>query len=109
MTSLAAQWDALLALEPSDWSQLSLELRLDDSQRTEQACVLAGPLNPWREDDDYRRGVLRFLSARTHGYGAAAQLVRARLALLDGEGIGGSLRILRGIDAVNPVATQGAT
>jgi hypothetical protein len=108
MTPLADQWDAILGVEPADWSQLALELRLADSDRTEEACVAAAPLNPWRQDDDYRSGILRFSAAREHGYGAAAQLVRARLALLDERGIEASLRVLRGIDAVNPVATQGA-
>jgi hypothetical protein len=33
--------------------------------------------------------------------------VRTRLSLLDVEGLGGSLALLGGVDAVLPVATQG--
>ena len=80
MTSLADQWAAILAAESEDWSHLALELRLADSERTEDAVVAIAPLNPWRRDDDYRSGVLRFRSARTTGYGAAPGLVSVRLS-----------------------------
>jgi len=109
VTALAAQWDEVLAREASDWSHLYLELALTDTQRTEQACVAMAPLNPWRIDDDYRLGRLRFQAARTVGYGAAAGVVRMRMAQLDGAGIGGELTVLRSIDAARPVATQGPT
>jgi hypothetical protein len=107
METIRAQWDELLAAEPSDWSHLDLELRLDDDERTEEVVVLLAPLNPWRRDDDYRSGILQFRAARSTGYGAAASLVGARVALLDDRGIGGHLRVLRSIDAVRIVHTQG--
>ena len=107
MRPLAEQWHAVLDAEPSDWSHLSLELRLADSERTEDACVVMAPLNPWRDDDDFRSGMLRFRSAHTHGYGAAAGLVGARMAMLDERGIAGTLRVLRSVDAARLVATQG--
>ena len=83
METIRAQWDELLAAEPSDWSHLDLELRLDDDERTEEVVVLLAPLNPWRRDDDYRSGILQFRAARSTGYGAAAVLVGARVSLLD--------------------------
>ena len=104
---LASQWDSLLADEPEDWSQLSLELRLADTDETEHACVALAPLNPWRRDDDFRIGILRFQAASRFGYGTYAGVVRARLAQLDAAGIGGTLLLLGGIDAVEPVSTQG--
>ena len=107
MTALAEQWDAILSEQAGDWSQLRLELRLADAQTTERACVVLAPLNPWRRDDDYRIGILRFEAASSFGYGSFAGLVRTRLGQLDGEDIGGSLTLLGGIDAVEPVATQG--
>jgi hypothetical protein len=107
VTPLSEQWDAILSEQPGDWSQISLELRLADAERTERACVVLAPLNPWRRDDDYRIGILRFLSAARFGYGAFPGLVRTRLGLLDAEGLGGSLTLLGGVDAVLPVATQG--
>ena len=71
VTALAEQWETILSDQPGDWSQLRLELRLADGLTTERVCVVLAPLNPWRRDDDYRSGVLRFRSARTVGYGAA--------------------------------------
>ena len=94
VTPLAEQWDAIISEQPGDWSQLRLELRLDDTSRTERACVVLAPLNPWRRDDDYRIGILRFMAAARFGYGAFPGLVRTRLGLLDVEGLGGTLALL---------------
>jgi hypothetical protein len=105
MTSLADQWTEILEAESEDWSHLALELRLADTERTEDVVVVLAPLNPWRQDDDYRSGVLRFRVARTVGYGAAPGLVAVRLDQL--AGIEGELRVLRAMDAVRPVGTQG--
>ena len=105
MTSLADQWSAILEGESEDWSHLALELRLADSERTEEVVVTLAPLNPWRRDDDYRSGVLRFRVARTTGYGAAPGLVAVRLGQL--AGTTGELRVLRSVDAARPVGTQG--
>jgi hypothetical protein len=107
VTPLAEQWDAIVSEQPGDWSQLRVELRLADASTTERACVVAAPLNPWRRDDDFRIGILRFQAAASFGYGSYSGLVRMRLAQLDGEGIGGSLTLLAGVEAVEPVATQG--
>lgn len=105
MTSLADQWTAILEAESEDWSHMALELRLADSERTEEVVVTLAPLNPWRRDDDYRSGVLRFRVARTVGYGAAPGLVSVRLDQL--AGVEGELQVLRSLDAVRPVGTQG--
>ena len=107
VTPLAEQWDAILSEQPGDWSQLRVELRLADDTRTERACVVLGPLNPWRRDDDYRIGILRFQAAAHFGYGAYPGLVRMRLSQLDAEAIGGSLALLGRTESMQPVATQG--
>ena len=107
VTPLAEQWDAILSEQPGDWSQLRVELRLADAVNTERTCVVLAPLNPWRRDDDYRIGILRFQAAATFGYGSYPGLVRTRLGQLDGEDIGGTLTLLSGVDAIEPVATQG--
>ena len=107
MDALVKQWDSILADEPEDWSQLSLQLRLDDTEQTEQVCVTLSPLNPWRRDDDFRVGILRFQAASRFGYGTHVGVVRTRLALLDAAAIEGTLELLAGIDAIDPVSTQG--
>ncbi|MEO9177165.1 MAG: hypothetical protein ABI317_16745 [Gaiellales bacterium] len=105
MASLADQWAAILEAESEDWSHLALELRLADPECTEEVVVVLAPLNPWRRDDDYRSGVLRFRTARTIGYGAAPGLVGVRMRQL--VGVEGELEVLRSVDADRPVATQG--
>ncbi len=99
MTPLAEQWAAILSEQPGDWSQLRLELRLADADRTERASSSLAPLNPWRRDDDYRIGILRFIVARVRlrrRTGARA----TRLGAARGEGVGGELRCSALIDAV---------
>ena len=107
VTPLAEQWDGILSEQPGDWSQLRVELRLEDASRTERACVVIGQLNPWRRDDDFRIGILRFQAAASFGYGAYPGLVRRRLAQLDSEAIGGLLTLLGRSESIEPVATQG--
>jgi hypothetical protein len=107
VTALAEQWQAILSDQPGDWSQIRLELRLANGDDTERACVVLCPLNPWRRDDDFRIGILRFQAASRFGYGSFSGLVTTRLAQLDREDIGGSLSLLGSFDAIEPVATQG--
>ncbi len=70
--------------------------------------MLLAPLNPWRRDDDYRSGILQFRAARTTGYGAAAVSSSARACRCSTTGASaGRLEVLRSIDAVRIVHTQG--
>ena len=71
--------------------------------------MILAPLNPWRQDDDYRSGVLRFMAGHSRGYGAAPELVARRFVQLDETGIGGTMRVLRSVEAANLVGTQGPT
>ena len=69
---------------------------------------MLAPLNPWRRDDDYRIGILRFIAASRRSATAPIPGSCARAsAQLDVEGIGGSLALLGGVEAILPVATQG--
>ena len=107
MATLVEQWDSILGDQSEDWSQLSLEIRLTDTEQTERACVVLSPLNPWRRDDDFRIGILRFRAASSFGYGSFPGLIRTRLGELDREAVGGTLHLLAGIGALAPVGTQG--
>ena len=107
VTPLAEQWDAILSEQPGDWSQLRLELRLADALahrarvRRARAAQPVAPRRrlPHRHPALHGRVALRLRLVRG--------LVRTRLGQLDGEDIGGSLTLLGGIEAVEPVATQG--
>ena len=102
--TLAAQWDALTANLPPDWSAMLAEVELRSSDQLERGALLASPVNPLRVDDSL---VLRFRVARRFGYGVSAGMMRRSLARLDTEEIPGVLRILRVLSDTDPVGTQG--
>ncbi|MBV8256597.1 MAG: hypothetical protein JO073_02155 [Actinobacteria bacterium] len=100
----AAEWDAALAVLPSDWSDILCELELDSSADIERAAVLVEALNPIQGTG---RPGFRFRSARERGYGASAGMVRRCLERLDNEGIGAEVRVLDVRSDTRPVYTQG--
>jgi hypothetical protein len=102
--SLAAEWDAALAVLPGDWSDLLCDLELASSDYIERAALLVAPLNPIQGTG---RPGFRFRCAASFGYGASPGMVRRCLARLDEERIGGEVRILRALSDTHPVGTQG--
>ena len=76
---------------PDDWTDLELDLRIADEHRYVDAAVLLSQVNaqPYsRADWHWRLNV-----AHRFGHGAAPETVKAVLAKLDREGIGGELRV----------------
>jgi hypothetical protein len=102
--SAAKAWDAELARQPADWSDLLCELELTSSDHIERGALLLAPLNPIQRGG---RPGFRFRCAHTFGYGAAPGMVRRCLERLDAEPIPAEVRILRGLSDSHPVATQG--
>ena len=102
--SLAAEWDAAIAVLPSDWSDLLCELELTSSDHVEHAALLLAPVNPIQGTG---RPGFRFRCAHSFGYGASNGMVRRCLARLDEERIPGEVRILRALSDTHPVGTQG--
>jgi hypothetical protein len=102
--SLAAEWDAAVAVLPSDWSDLLCELELTSSDHVERGALLLAPVNPIQRTG---RPGFRFRCARSFGYGASAGMVRRCLARLDEERIPGEVRVLRALSDTHPVGTQG--
>ena len=102
--ALAAQWDALLAELPPDWSHLYAQVDLDSSDFLERGALLLAPANPLRWGGARS---LRFRSAHTVGYGVAPEMARRCLERLDEERITGRLRILHVVSDAHPVGTQG--
>jgi len=103
--TLAAAWDALLAVLPADWSDLLCELELTSSDYVEQAALLTAPLNPIQ--GGVGKPGFHFRVARSFGYGASPGMVRRCLARLDEAGIPGEVHVLRALSDTHPVATQG--
>lgn len=102
--SLAAEWDAAVAVLPGDWSDLLCELELTSSDHIDRAALLTAPLNPIRATG---RPGFRFRCAHSFGYGASSGMVRRCLARLDEERIPGEVRMLRAMSDTHPVGTQG--
>lgn len=101
---LAEAWDRELAQIPADWSDVLGEIDLLSSDYIERAALLCAPLNPRRDGD---RSVLLFRAAAHFGYGASPAMVRRCFERCDGDGIRGSVTILRALSGTRPVATQG--
>ncbi len=101
---MAGQWDALLALLPSDWSDLLCGLELESSDLLPRAALLCAPLNPTRDFDTV--GFV-FRAARQAGYGVAPAMARRCFERLDEEGLPARVTIRRVLADTRPVATQG--
>jgi hypothetical protein len=104
LPTLVEQWDALAAGLPEDWSDLWLEIELTSSDHLERGALLLAPVNPSRAG---KRLAFRFRVARLFGYGASPEMMHRCQERLDGEGINGTLRILRALSDTKPVSTQG--
>ena len=103
--SLAAEWDAVVATLPSDWSDLLCELELTSSDHVDLGALLTAPLNPFQ--NGVGKPGFRFRVASTFGYGASSGMVRRCLTRLDEAGIPGEVRALRVLSDTHPVGTQG--
>ena len=71
---LETQWDECVAALPADWSDLLCRVTLASSDDLPRAALLAAPLNPSRPSKEQG---FDFRVARTTGYGASPQMVRA--------------------------------
>jgi hypothetical protein len=103
-SGLAAQWDALLARLPPDWSDLYAEVELGSTDFLERGALLLAPVNPARYGGP---AGFRFRCASLKGYGVAAGMARRCLERLDEERITGRVRILRVLSDTDLAATQG--
>jgi hypothetical protein len=89
--SLAADFQQVLEAMPPDWTDLELDLRIDDESRYVDCAVALSQVNaqPYSKADwDWR-----LIVASSFGHAAAAETVKGVLAKLDGEGIGGEMQL----------------
>ena len=103
--TLAASWDAALAVLPADWSDLLCEVEVGSSDHLDRAALLLAPINPLHGGAG--KPGFRFRVAHSFGYGASAGMTRRCLERLDDAGIPGELRVLRAVSDSHPVGTQG--
>ena len=89
--SLAADFQQVLEAMPPDWTDLELDLRIDDESRYVDSAVALSQVNaqPYSKADwDWR-----LIVAHSFGHAAAAETVKGVLAKLDAEGIGGEMQL----------------
>lgn len=89
--SLAADFQRVLDSMPPDWTDLELDLRIEDESRYVDTAVSLTQVNaqPYSEAD----WQWRLLVANSFGHAAAAETVKGVLSKLDAEGVGGELQL----------------
>jgi hypothetical protein len=89
--ALAEDFQEILDSLPEDWTDLELDLRIDDESRYVDAAVMLSQVNaqPYSKADWH----WRLLVAHSFGHAAAAETVKGVLARLDAEGFTGQLRL----------------
>jgi hypothetical protein len=89
--SLSEDFQRALEALPPDWTDLELDLRIDDESQYVDAAVALSQVNaqPYSHADWH----WRLLVAHSFGHAAAAETVKGVLEKLDGEGVGGELRV----------------
>ncbi len=87
---LADDFQEILDALPSDWTDLELDLRVDESQYLEAATlVVTCNAQPYSNHDWH----WRILVAHQFGHAAAAPAVHGTLAMVDKAGIRGELAL----------------
>ncbi len=88
---LAADFQQVLDSLPPDWTDLELDLRIEDESRYVDTAVALSQVNarPYSQADwDWR-----LLVAHSFGHAAAAQSVKGVLEKLDREGVSGEMQV----------------
>jgi hypothetical protein len=88
---LAEDFQQVLDSMPPDWTDLEVDLRIDDESRYVDTAVRLSQVNaqPYSESDWH----WRLLVANSFGHAAAAETVRGVLEKLDSEGVEGEMQL----------------
>jgi hypothetical protein len=92
--ALADDFQRILDALPPDWTDLEIDLRIDDDGRYIDTAVAVSQVNA----QPYRHPLAepwhwRLAIAHSFGHAAAAESVKGVLAKLDGEGTTGAMRV----------------
>jgi hypothetical protein len=89
--ALADDFQQILDALPPDWTDLEVDLRIDDESQYVDTAVALSQVNA----QPYSRAEWhwRLLVAHSFGHAAAAETVSGVLEKLDGEGVAGELRV----------------
>jgi hypothetical protein len=89
--SLASDFKQVLDALPPDWTDLEVDLRIEDERQYIDTAVALSQVNaqPYSEAEWH----WRLLVANSFGHAAAAESVIGVLEKLDGEGVAGELQV----------------
>jgi hypothetical protein len=89
--SLAEDFERVLDSMPPEWTDLELDLRINDESRYVDTAVALSQVNaqPYSRSDWH----WRLLVAHSFGHAAAAETVKGVLGRLDAEGVAGELAL----------------
>lgn len=89
--SLAGDFKQVLDSLPPDWTDLELDLRIEDESQYVDTAVAVSQVNaqPYSEADWH----WRLLIAHSFGHAAAAESVMGVLEKLDAEGVAGEMQV----------------
>ena len=91
--SLAASFEQILRTLPSDWTDLEVDMRIEDASQYIDTAVAVSQVNAQVYQHPREGWQWRFLVAHSFGHAAAAETVKAVLERLDEAGVQGELRV----------------
>jgi hypothetical protein len=88
---LSDDFQQVLDALPPDWTDLELDLRIDDESKYVDTAVALSQVNaqPYSKSEWH----WRLLVAHSFGHAAAAETVKGVLAKLDGDGVSGEMLV----------------
>lgn len=89
--SLSTDFQQVLDALPPDWTDLELDLRINDESQYVDTAVALSQVNaqPYSKSEWH----WRLLVAHSFGHAAAAETVKGVLAKLDGDGVSGEMLV----------------
>jgi predicted alpha/beta hydrolase family esterase len=92
--ALAADFQQILYTLPSDWTDLEVDMRIEDEAHYVDTAVAVSQVNAQVYQHPHEEGWhWRLLVAHSFGHAAAAETVKGVLEKLDGEGVAGELAV----------------
>jgi predicted alpha/beta hydrolase family esterase len=90
--ALAEDFQRIIEALPPDWTDLKVDLRIDDESRYIDCAVYLSQVNA-QVYNRPRQWHWRLIVAHSFGHGAAAETVEGVLAKIDAEGVGGTMSV----------------
>lgn len=90
---LAEDFQAILDALPTDWTDLEVDLRIEDESQYVDSAVILSQINAQTYRYPRAGWQWRLLIAHSFGHAAAAETVKGALAKLDAEGVKGDLLV----------------